>query len=197
MDEKEHELLRRDDVLEWRRLVEHPDGADDVEEKPPLNVLGVDLSTKAVTAVMLTHKQTLMGWWHVEFKGKLALERCRNASEPLREIPWGDASIINFERPAGMSVKSVMDMWRVQGVILGLDDAVNPKAEVWEMVPTEWKKLAGLKGNASKERITMHAAGEMHERLEYEQEFEAAPQDFFDAYCIALAAINFNAKGEA
>ncbi len=155
-----------------------------------MNIMGVDLSTKAVTAVTITHEAELVGWQHCEMKGKRALERLRNAYDAIDPIPWHKPSIICFERPAGKGTAAIMDIWRVQGFILGTG-WIPEHTEVWEMGPSEWKKLAGLPGNASKEQIKRAFCSQ----VKLYEDIGDPTQDFYDAYYIALAALEFNKKG--
>lgn len=181
-----------------------------------MNIMGVDLSTKAVTAVMLDHEENLVDWWHVEMAGENALERCRDAALRLREIPWDDPSIIAFERPAGSSVRVAMDIWRMMGVILGMrwyipvgptwDEDVKISATtpviplstpIWEFTPSDWKKKAGLRGDATKEMIVAFVDAQRRKTRAplTGPSLRGAPQDAYDAYCVALAAVRENRKG--
>lgn len=160
-----------------------------------MNIMGVDVSTKAVTAVQMTHEKDLVGWWHIEFNGKIALPRAVDATHKLQAIPWSDNHLVCFERPAGKGINGLMDMMRIEGICIALIDIQTEagfEPEVWEMVPGEWKRRAGMKGNASKETIKAFAFEHMNIRASV---IPFAPQDFYDAYCITLAAINFNAEG--
>ena len=159
-----------------------------------MSVLGVDLSTKAVTAFHLSWEAEPLNIWHCEMKGKKALERLRSAYDAIGAIHWEKPSIICFERPAGKGAAAVMDIWRVQGFIIGCGWILE-ETIIWEMGPSEWKKLAGLPGNAGKEEIKQFALKQMRTDHLGDENGREHPQDVYDAYCIALAAIAFNKKG--
>ena len=159
-----------------------------------MSVLGVDLSTKAVTAFHLSWEAEPLHIWHCEMKGKKALERLRSAYDVIGMIPWEKPSIICFERPAGKGTAAVMDIWRVQGFIIGCGWILE-ETIIEEMGPTKWKKLAGLPGNAGKEEIKQFALKQMRTDHLGDENGRSQPQDVYDAYCIALAALNFNKKG--
>lgn len=154
-----------------------------------VSILGVDLDTKQVTAVHISYDGDLIADYNVTFNGKKALDRARRAVEPLLRIPWTHPSIVCLERPAGSSVRVAMDIQRIQGLVLSLlqNRPWWDGPEVWEMLPPEWKKLAGLAGNASKTEISDHVPAH-HKEPHWKQ-------DHCDAYCIAMAALEFNKRG--
>lgn len=168
-------------------------------------VMGVDLSTRNLCAVTLGWNEHLVDWRYVEFNGSNALERARNASKALRDIPWGDSLIIGFERPAGRGTRAVMDMWRIMGIALALEDQymqplIPEDTPIWELTPTEWKKQCGIPGNSNKEAIHAHAESHFRvqsgDRYTWQERFPQATQDVSDAYCIALAVLKINEKGQ-
>ena len=61
-----------------------------------------------------------------------------------------------------------------------------PEATVHELLPQQWKKRAGLAGNATKDHVLVFACGYMQDA--------ALKQDAADALCIALAAQRLSAE---
>ena len=97
-----------------------------------------------------------------------------------------------------------MDMWRIQGVILALEDQymqplIEGETPIWELGPTEWKSICGLAGNATKEDVLALAAAHFKVQSgvgkEWDEAFPDATQDMADAYCISLAALKTNQSG--
>jgi Holliday junction resolvasome RuvABC endonuclease subunit len=73
-----------------------------------------------------------------------------------------------------------------------------PWAWVDEMQPSEWRRLAGLKGNASKDDVKLRAAymgfplpGAVEVSV-FETNLDKCPQDAADAACIAVAGVERN-----
>lgn len=168
-------------------------------------IAGIDFSTHAVDVVLLDENDVEPPVWHrYELTGANAFDRARQA----RFLPtvWDDVLAVGIEDPRGYNAGA---LYRVQGAVLARIPAATL---VHPLVPSQWRKLVGLPGNASKADVAAHAVS-LHKEAEYahymqwrdwqscelHDEFYTPPdwpQDALDAYCIALATRSLLTRAE-
>ena len=112
--------------------------------------------------------------------------------EALRRLPLYDGEIeaVVREEPTTRFVSQA----KIAGAVCALVDAEVrrrwPHAALWTLMPAEWKRLAGLPGNASKADIRAWAKlhiGMTHNMDAWDVMFGAIDQDAADALGVALA----------
>lgn len=141
-------------------------------------VAGIDYSTHAVDVVVVPVDGDAPPKWtrHV-LMGLNAFDRSRYVD--LRGKRWDDILAVGIEDPRGFNAGA---LYRVQGAILAQlpgDKLVHP------LIPSQWRKLVGLPGNASKNMVAGHSEDV---RLTPPNILrDHWPQDAHDAHCIALA----------
>ncbi len=154
-----------------------------------MRVAGIDLSTFAVDVVKVPLDAGAPEWTRYPLNGADAWERTRSVAQALpgpSSAYWDDVCAIGVEEPRG---KSAGVIYRVQGAVL----ARLPVATlVHPLVPSEWRKLVGLKGNSGKDEVAFFAINDGEE-----DEFRDWPQDACDAYCIALATRSLISQEQA
>lgn len=158
--------------------------------------VGIDLSTHAVDLVKLDEETDRAEWVRVPLVGKDAVERARSYRAQTDGYTWrtfysefwDDVLVVAIEDPAGRG--DMRKLARVQGVVLATIPARIP---VWLFAPSEWRRLCGIPGNASKNTIALWTAV----RWEGAELLEDAPQDACDAYAIAYACRALNETQEA
>jgi hypothetical protein len=143
-------------------------------------VAGLDYSTHAIDCVLVDEDTgEYVAWhrWPLEAKGD-AFDRARwiRHTMPARSW-WDDRGVVacGIEDPRGMKPGP---LFRIQGAILS---CLPTWLLVHPLVPSEWRKLVGLPGNATKLEVVFHA------RDHSEMMTDAWTQDTCDAYCIATA----------
>lgn len=144
-----------------------------------MRVMGIDLSTRAVDVVTVPTNETQPEWWRFPLHGADAFDRTRSVREampPRSSIIYDDVLAIGIEHPAGHH--GTRDLLRVQGAILA---CLPPHVLVHPLPPSSWRKLSGLKGNATKQQVAAHSY-----TLRCPPEW---PQDAHDAHLIARATI--------
>lgn len=120
------------------------------------------------------------GWY--EHRVIEALERTDEEARGWR-IAW----VVVERVGGGKGVQSMLRVSDCAGIVAGCAASRWPSAALWRPTPSEWKKAAGLKGNAPKPvvadlgRKLLRDAGEPAEDLR---------QDAYDALCMARAAYN-------
>lgn len=107
---------------------------------------------------------------------------------------WHIAWVVIERVAGGRGVQSMLKVADCAGIVAGVAAARWPDAALWRPTPGEWKKAAGMKGNATKRDVAalgrelLRAAGEPADDLR---------QDAYDALCMARAAYNDAAKAAA
>lgn len=149
-----------------------------------MNVAGADLSTFYVDVVKVPLEHDRQPEWHrFPLTGQDAFDRARSVRDAMpgrTSVFWDDVLAVGVEDPRGHSAGVI---YRVQGAILS---CLPPHLLVHPLIPSAWRKLVGLKGNASKEDAYTLA-------IQYVTSFGpdtwplAVPTDATDACCIALA----------
>lgn len=156
-----------------------------------MKVVGIDFSTHAVDLCALDVDTGYATWTHVSLEGNDAFERTRAVRPRMQEILplafpggsyWDDVVACAIEEPAG---RLTGRLFRIQGAIL----ACLPRDLLLEkLMPSQWRKAVGLKGNATKEDVKDRAwesLAVMHSSQGWLS--PDMPQDVWDAYCLALA----------
>lgn len=155
-----------------------------------MNVVGIDVSTKAIDLVKLPFDGNHAEWTRIELPGDTPATRAGLAPDliPIGSY-WDDVALVAIERPYGPGRDVAFALHVVVGIVIAkLPRRLRPP---WLLRPTEWRKACGLSGKATKERVAEFATWETS--LGAKPVFW--PQDACDAYCIAYAARAINAKG--
>jgi hypothetical protein len=141
---------------------------------------GIDYSTHAVDVVLLDEDTGQATWHRTELKGADAFDRARRLrwAQPIPDNEWEAVLAVGIEDPRGHNAGA---LYRVQGAILA---RLPSFLLVHPLIPSQWRKLVGLPGNASKAGVARWALKQPGIR-----DWPAAtiPFDATDAYCIALA----------
>lgn len=153
----------------------------------PALITGVDVSTKLVAVVIVDAAADDFPLVHRgEYPlAKLPKEspnkatRCRDSAldEAAYLIEWSGCTSVYVEQPFGASIKGVAEVERVVGAFLR---ALPRGISSCLLGPSEWKRIAGIGGNANKERIREEA--ERHYPT-----LRGRVQDICDAAIIARA----------
>jgi Holliday junction resolvasome RuvABC endonuclease subunit len=147
-------------------------------------VAGIDYSTFAIDVVLLDEDTMAATWRRYELEGHDPFERARDVARAYEDglNEWEDVLAVGIEEPPYVNNhKTLRDLARVQGAILA---RLPRNLMVQEWTPSQWRKVIGLPGNATKDDVMTFTD---HDRLH-----AAAgvwPQDACDAYCIALATL--------
>lgn len=150
-----------------------------------MKVAGLDLSSFFVDLVLVDQDTGRVDWhrYPLGTDGD-AFDRARQVRlvmpGPTSEL-WDDVLAIGIEKPAGRH--GVIPLVRVQGAILA---CLPVSTLVKGYGPTEWKSLAWLPGNASKDDV-MHLSLELCLRHGAPSGVLHWPQDAHDAHLIARA----------
>lgn len=162
-----------------------------------MNVCGIDFSSRAIDLVFLDEDTGHAEWRRAELHGQDAFERARDVRRAMLERGSGvfdDTVAVGIEDPRGYNAGA---LYRIQGAVLA---CIPPPLLVQPLIPSEWRKAVGLKGNASKPAIRSHAivvASCDATRWGTYEGMHAWPQDACDAYCIALATQRLLERREA
>ena len=136
---------------------------------------GIDYSSHAVDIVLLDEDSGAAKWEHYPLSiSATAFDRTRSVRERVPTRGWWDDSsvlAVGIEEPRGYNSGA---LYRIQGAILA---TIPAELLVHPLVPSEWRKLVGLPGNASKDDVRQFTHGYVL--------WEST--DACDAYCIALA----------
>lgn len=140
-----------------------------------MRVAGIDVSSFAVDVVTIpldgfgiSHRVFLLD-------GADAFDRTRQVGEvmPGRSSEfWDDILAVAIEEPAGRNPGFA---FRVQGAVLSM---IPSRMLVTKFMPSEWRKLNGIPGNATKDAVFEWAQAHLG---------GFGSQDEADAYCIARA----------
>lgn len=156
-----------------------------------MSIAGIDLNTRAIDIVLIDDAQTQAEWRHVDLSvdpstGETtgdAFERTRRVRPGMPTSSWWEdrgVIAIGVEQPRGNH--GTTPLFRIQGAILA-------SLPTWMLVtpwnPSSWRLEVGLKGNSTKDDITLYALD-----LLGDQHVAGWPQDAFDAYLIARATWN-------
>lgn len=138
-------------------------------------IAGIDFSTRAVDVVLLDEDSDAAEWHRFDLFGNGAFDRTRSVRGSMPGSAfWDEVVAVGIEEPCGHGAGRLM---RIQGAILA---CIPTNKLVAPLMPSQWRKTVGLKGNASKDEVFACASARFNPRVPW-------PQDAADAYCIALA----------
>ena len=107
-----------------------------------MNVLGIDLSSKAIDLVLLDENADKAAWQRITLEGDSAFERARDVADKMPAPGWfadHGVYLVAVERPFVRHGQDVIRL--VQGCVL----ARLPRAlPVWEVSVSQWKRRIGL-----------------------------------------------------
>ncbi len=155
-------------------------------------IAGIDVSTKAIAVVVLSASDgSLLRWEQFDYPKLNDLPE-RNVTHRCRWITLDDYAsfmrgvhVAQIEQPMGAHAKSVAEVERVVGAVIR---STPSKTDVAVLLgPSEWKKAAGLPGNASKVQIAAYA-------LQLYPLLQGESQDILDASLIGRAYYNIFSK---
>lgn len=166
-----------------------------------MNVVGIDLSTRAIDLVKLAENDNSAEWVRCDLAGPTAWERALAARDAIsgsdgsgpRDPKWGtlggwwdDVYLVAIETPVN-DQKRVLRL--IQGaVIASLPTRLRQPHSCWDVHPSTWKAGLGLKGKPTEEDIF---------RMTGRVEPIGADQNARDAYCLAMYARDLNARAVA
>lgn len=147
-------------------------------------ILGLDAQTPGIgfgVVEATTGEPLLCGWraiandgWY-EHRAYEALSRT-----DLDSRGWSIAQLVVERVGGGRGIQSMLKVANAAGIVSGVATRVWPAAELWRPTPGDWKKGAGLKGNAPKDAVREFALALYPEAAEERQ-------DALDALCMAYA----------
>lgn len=155
-------------------------------------IAGIDLSTKAIDVVMLDEDSDAATWHRFVLSGDGAFDRTRSVRTAMPGSSfWDDVLAVGIEEPCGHGAGRLM---RIQGAILA---CIPAEKLVAPLMPSSWRKMVGLAGNAPK--ATVHLFAEGRWASEHPMLFRGytLTYDMADAYCIALATRTLLQRTEA
>lgn len=119
------------------------------------------------------------GWYEHRVNEALAKTR-------VEEHGWFVAQVVVERIARGRGVQSMLKVADCAGIVSGVASMVWPDAELWRPTPGEWKKGAGLKGNATKDAVRGFVGG-------WSPEFAEHKQDAIDGLVMAFAGYRTSA----
>jgi Holliday junction resolvasome RuvABC endonuclease subunit len=141
---------------------------------PATHGLGVACASVATGEIVAAHyvPRVQDGWLEV---------RVRQACEGANTDRFLPVDIVIERVGGGRGVQSMLKVADVAGITAGVMSVVWPDAVIWRPTPGEWKKRAGMSGNAKKDAV-------MDKALELWSDIDR--QDTADAICMAHARWN-------
>jgi Holliday junction resolvasome RuvABC endonuclease subunit len=161
-------------------------------------ILGLDAQMPGIGFGVVdatTGEALLAGWRPVVQEGWFehrAIEALARTDESRHG--WHIAWLVVERVAGGRGVQSMLKVANCAGIVAGVAVARWPDAALWRPSPGEWKKAAGMKGNATKRDVAalardlLRTAGEPADDLR---------QDAYDALVMARAAYNDAVKAAA
>jgi hypothetical protein len=149
-----------------------------------VNVLGIDLSSKAIDLVLLDENHDTARWERVTLEGPDAFQRARDVRRKMPLPSWfvnNDVYLVAIERPFVRRGQDVIRL--VQGAVLS---CLGRELEVWEVSPSQWKNHLGVPMRTKPDRAAFPAF-HLFAPTVWEQ-------DAYDALGVALYARDLNAK---
>lgn len=151
-------------------------------------VLGIDISSKSIDVVLLrVHGEPLLWSVKIDDKDDPGTERsfraALRAASAMRGrviyqfMSMADAAFV--ERPYSQGYRATASLMRMQGVVLA---SLPTAIEKQEITPQAWKRLVGLKTNATKDDVLVWAHDQFDPWLPADWS-----QDAIDALAIACA----------
>lgn len=129
------------------------------------------------------------GWHHQQVKRALSVPNYPGGDGPHSEI-----QAVFIEDTASAGKFRQHDAGRAQGMVQAEVERRWPWVTVQFLKPAEWKKLAGLKGNATKGEVMVEAYTLMSEHGFPSEQVKGQSQDAADALLIAVAGQRRNAE---
>jgi hypothetical protein len=161
-----------------------------------VNVVGIDLSSRAIDLVRLAESSGLASHERIDLEqatGKRATAWERTLALPDLMPPaswWDDVYLVAIEAPYGAGTGTIAILNRVLGAVAASLPARLQRVErVWIVRPDEWKSRLGLRAKPSAADIAalgLILSGEL-----------AGTQDARDALGVAFYARELNAQGLA
>ncbi len=159
-----------------------------------MRVAGCDYSSRYIDIVTVPYEGAGAPVWHrFLLTGKDAFDRTRSVADSLpgrTSALYEDLIALGIEHPAGKH--GTGPLMRIQGAILA---RLPARLLVEPLPPSKWRQLVGLKGNASKEDVRIHALAEIREFAV--GNWRAASYDATDAFCIAVATRSLISQEQA
>lgn len=141
-------------------------------------MVGIDYSTHSVDLVSVELEGGRAVWAHAALAGDDAFDRLRSVAGAMpRASAWDDTLAVGIEEPQGVSQGTRAKLKAVQGAIVA---CLPSRLLVHPFGPSEWRRLVGLPGSATKAGIALF----VHDDLRASPHW---PQDACDAFCLALA----------
>jgi hypothetical protein len=158
-----------------------------------MNVLGIDLSSRAIDLVLLNENHDQAEWVRVELEGSTAFERARDVAEKMPTPSWYDnhgVYLVAVERPFSQSRNDTIRL--IQGCVLS---AIPRRLDVLEVAPQTWKAHIGFKGKGKPVVADFPNGLQIDARLGSVWDWRNQPiaQDCLDALGCALWARDTNA----
>lgn len=152
------------------------------------STLGIDFSSHAVDLVKVDENEPLAVWLRVNLEGRDAFARTRAIRDAMPgSWFYDDVYLVAIEKPMGFSSRLAQSvLMRVQGAVLV---KIPTRLEVWEPLPSDWKKHLGLPGRDKPTAATFAPLG-----FNLSAEW---PQDALDALAMGVFARDVNARGVA
>lgn len=152
-----------------------------------MNVLGIDLSSRAIDLVLLDENRDRAEWTRITLEGASAFDRAREIHDLMPQPGWYQAHgvyLIAIERPFVRAGQDVIRL--VQGCVLA---SLPRDLPVWEVSVSQWKKALGVP-------IREKPDASVFPGMEYLSgpNGEVWQQDALDALGVALYARNLNAQ---
>lgn len=162
------------------------------------SVLGIDYSTRGIDLVYLDESTDAARWHHIPLsKGIAGLRQIRHT------YAWGaeleDVYLVAIEDAFSAGRAQAKHLGRVAGAVVASLPLSIADEHVWVMRPDEWRMACGMKGSAGKDEVMRWAHENLGARgwLIDAADLLTWGQDACDAYCIAYAAREINAKAVA
>ena len=149
-------------------------------------IVGIDPATHGLGVACLSlHTDTIGEVLHAGYvplvQDGFLEERVRQACELADTDKYLPVDIVIERVGGGRGVQSMLKVADVAGITAGVMSVFWPEATIWRPTPGEWKRGAGMKGNATKPEVMERAL------LAYP---DIDKQDTADAICMALARWN-------
>ncbi len=165
-------------------------------------VLGIDLSSFAVDLVLLDEDRDEAEWTRLVLGDEktTALDRLRQVPTLMpRASFYDDIYLIAIEEPYGSNQAGTQaKLNRVLGAVVA---CLPSNVQIWTVMPGDWRRALGLKGNASKEEAALTVCAIRQEALSRwnvahwpHREWEVWPQDACDAFAVARYARDRNQR---
>lgn len=150
----------------------------------PVNIAGIDYSTRAVDVVLVPLDRGASNWHRFPLAGQDAFDRTRTVANVVpgrASVFWDSVLAVGIEHPGGTF--GTREMTRVQGAILA---CIPDRLLVEPWPPAKWRTAVGMAGNASKLDVLKWVMANAFEHG-WKTDEKLLEQDACDAYCIALA----------